>query len=54
MNSMLAQVVGICVGSIEQPLARGACLHIGFRAEPTGHTEMLGALVALPVGLAAE
>lgn len=54
MNPMLVQVVGICVGSIEKPLAQGACLHIVFCAEPTWHTEMLGALVALPVGFAAK
>lgn len=54
VNSMLTQVVGIGVNSIEQPLARGACLHIMFCAEPTWHTEMLGALMALPVGFAAK
>lgn len=54
VNSMLTQVVSICVGSTEQPLARGACSRIMFCAEPTWHTEMLGALMALPVGFAAE
>lgn len=54
VNPMLTQVVGICVNSIEQPLARGACLHIMFCAEPTWYTEMLGALMALPVRLAAK
>lgn len=54
VNPMLTQVVGICVDSIEQPLTRGACLHIMFCAEPTWHTEMLGALMPLPVSFAAK
>jgi len=52
---VLGQMVGVCFFAIEDALAGvGAIGGVGEGAEPAGEVEVLGGLVAFPVGFAAE
>lgn len=51
---LLSQVLGICLLAIEDPATRGILLVIVKGAQPACDIQMLRALVAFPVRLAAE
>lgn len=54
LYSMLAQVLCVCLKSIEQSLARCVFPSVMFRAEPALYIKMLRAFMTLPVGFAAK
>lgn len=51
---LLAQMLAVCFFPVEDPSAYGAVGSVVRDTKPAGDVEVLGALVALPVSLAAE